>query len=283
MFDLKMKNIKSQTSKPQLDDVTFDDVVDTFDTFQKLSSIIEGVFNAEELNAKTFDDVLSVLKDGYDEVNQDSIDFLAGRLLDYVGLSESAYEDLTSDSVEVATIELDNLSDLIATRMDGSTLNEFVAFALANPSLDDVEVGEDGSVSLDGVTLDWSFHPTRNECKKEMMGTDPDTGKKYTLKDKKMKCMQGFKGRQKGFWRYPDNGTSGRVGMDKYKRRLTKPTAWDRDHPQATKKRVVNLNKAKSRKHSSQADLKRTQAQTQRDKAGMKTFAGYDPDGQVNE
>jgi len=194
MFGIDTKRLKQLSTQAQSDsisendEITFDDIVENYKLFMKLTTLIETIANAKELKLVNLKNVVEVLTEDMDEKEYEEFVDLVLKLLFYLKVSQSAIDDLLDDDDEISSMELENLIELIIERMGDNDLYEFVAYAIHNPELPD-------DVETDSIQMDWVFYSNEGECQKHKNNV------------KNGKCFKGYHGKGsnfvKGYWLYP--------------------------------------------------------------------------------
>ena len=221
MFGIDTKRLKQLSTQAQSDsisendEITFNDVVENYKLFMKLTTLIETIANAKELKLVNLKNVVEVLTEDMDEKEYEEFVDLVLKLLFYLKVSQSAIDDLLDDDDEISSMELENLIELIIERMGDNDLYEFVAYAIHNPELPD-------DVETDSIQMDWAFHNNKKNCLDAKKRADK-TGKF------KHKCFKGYRAGKLGFWLYPKDfensktaGVSGQNHKSKEKKGYTK-------------------------------------------------------------
>jgi len=200
MFGIDTKRLKQLSTQAQSDsisendEITFDDIVENYKLFMKLTTLIETIANAKELKLVNLKNVVEVLTEDMDEKEYEEFVDLVLKLLFYLKVSQSAIDDLLDDDDEISSMELENLIELIIERMGDNDLYEFVAYAIHNPELPD-------DIETDSVQMDWAFYSSKSKCETHNNELE-NQGAKF-----KYEC---FKGKHynnnkviNGYWSYP--------------------------------------------------------------------------------
>ena len=231
--------------------ITFEDKVEEYKTFSTLQTIITMILKSEELGINNFSDLYQVLVEDLDEEENEKLIHLLYKFLEYVKVPSGIIEDLFNDDEEISQAEFENLAELIIDRIGEHSIDEFIAYALNNPDLVDIDV------ETDDLQYDWAFYHTEAECEK-------GTGNRKVPKSAKQQCVLGVKNKEIGFWRYPEgNFPNG-----------------DYQLKNGGKRNPTNLNagaKAKfnAKRHIKKADTVRKADNKVRAKLKLKTFSGY--------
>jgi hypothetical protein len=185
---LKAPKKAVETDSVATDDAGFtvDDLAQHLALSQVLVATLDSIISAEE--DATLDDVLSVLTDGLDDNEVDFVLDNVGLLLTYLKVPNTMLDSLTADDADIAEVEFETLKDIVVDAIGDGTIFDFVAHALTNEKLPNLD-----EVSLDDVQMDWSFYSNGGECQAARKESDGF----------KKKCIKGYKDGQKGFWLYP--------------------------------------------------------------------------------
>ena len=213
------KNMDIKKPKAEKGEITLDDKLQEYQTFIFLTDFLQDVVEYEENKNKNFSSILDKYTEDEDDV--EVVSDIVMKMLRYVGVSESAIDDLIDDNDEISISELENLSELLAERVGDDDVYSFVVKALFDSTLDGVDE--------DSIQMDWSFSE-KSKC----------------TSDKGMKCVKGYSDGVKGYWGYPkDMVKDGKVKPSKHKGTEKKPkgfTKVNRMKPSARKKFEKSMN-----------------------------------------
>jgi hypothetical protein len=245
MFGIDTKRLKQLSSQAQSDNVskndeiTFEDIVENYKLFMKLTTLIETIANAKELKLKNLQNVVEVLTEDMDEEEYEEFVELVLKLLFYLKVSQSAIDDLLDEDDEISSMELENLIELIIERMGDNDLYEFVAYAIHNPDLPD-------DIDTDSIQMDWAFYNNEKKCLDKAKELANESNFEH-------KCFKGYSDGKLGFWLYPKDfehsttkGVSGKY--HKSKKSINNPTRhWGED---SRKKWIKSM-----KKHTGNSDF----------------------------
>ena len=219
--------------------------VEEYETYRILSDFIYQVLNVNEKNKSNLMSIMENLIDIENEEEfEEALEFVGYKivtLLDYLGVSVSAINDLLDDDEDISESEMISLAEMLASKVDGD-IRKFVVKTL-------------NEVTEDDITMDNTFYANSAECKN-------GKGENKVPKKSTLKCVVGYSGKDKGYWRIPKDA-------DKRKNSDDKATSSQKSH----------LKTLHTKMHSSKADAKRIQAMSARSKSGMPVFGGYSTAG----
>jgi len=169
------------------------DALEGYGIFYAVSSLLEAILNAKEIGQSTLAGILHTVSGG--DIGDKDL-FTADRLLSYLKVPATMQEDLFSDDEHEAHEELELLQEIILDRMGEMSLPDFVAYALHNEDVPDM----DGIVFDDAsdFDMDWGFFTKKAECNKD--------------KKSKHSCFTGMNKGVRGFWRYAKDFTNKKTG-----------------------------------------------------------------------
>ncbi len=203
----------------EVDAVDYDAISDSLVLGSTLATILDAIVTSEE--GASFDEVLdSIIPDDLDESEVEYLLDAVEKTLIYLKVPPTMLDNLTSDDKDISAIEMDTLREHALECIGENTIFDFVAYALYNPELPDLD-----EVQLDEIQMDWSFYTSGAKCaaaKKESSGF-------------KKKCIKGYKGGVNGFWLYPKDfknkktlGVSAENHESKEKNKKFKPKSEER-------------------------------------------------------
>jgi len=248
MFDMKKLKQAVQTDDIQQDTASdFSDVVEGYATFGALRDLISLMINSEDLGIKA-NDFFAEISEGLDDEDLDRLEFRLEQLLRYIKVPDSVAQDLLSEDDELSQSEFENVRELLIERIGDNSIDEFIAYALHNTQLDEID--------YDNISYDWAFFPTKSQCNQDK----PDT-------KNNVKCMAGYHGKMKGFWRYPkDFNKSGSISASYHT-----PKAKGKGNSTAPKKRIWG---AEGKKSFKLAIEKRVKTRQGKEKAKQSSSGG---------
>jgi len=246
MIDFRKRLAKEQGSEnTDMDSISIEDFtsnkVEEYETYKVLGDFIYQVLNVNDKNKKTLTEIMEDLVDIEDEAEfEEALEFVGHKvitLLEYVGVSKSAIDDLLDDDDDVSVSEMIALAEMLADKVDGD-IRKFVVKAL-------------NEVTEDDVNMDNTFYESSATCKH-------GRGENKVSKKNTLKCVEGYSNGKKGFWRLPKNAEKRKNGDNK-----------------ATPGEKAHLKKLHTKMHKSEAELKRKKSMKARKKKGMTVFSGY--------
>jgi hypothetical protein len=203
--DRELRELQEKLKAPkkgvEVDSVTTDDASFTVDDLaqhlalsQVLVATLDSIISADE--DTTLDEVVGALVDGLDESEQDFVLDNVSLLLTYLKVPNTMLDSLTADDADIAEVEFATLQDIVVDAIGDKTIFDFVAHALTNDELPNLD-----EVSLDDVQMDWSFYKSGEECQKA----------KQEAKGYKKSCFKGAKDGKRGYWLYPKDFLNGKT------------------------------------------------------------------------
>lgn len=197
-------------------------------------------------------------EDGEDELKMDdaSYEYAVEVVMDFVGalgVSQSATLDLFDIDNDIAMDEVQNLASVINASIheEGDVAQLITAHvhfdSIASTYIEDDEDIE--AVTLDGITLDWSFSKKKTKRKAK-------TGTGHTMKT--VECHRTIDGvRKKGFCRYPKSLLSGKYkkasGVSPKQKSHLASMVTDAHTAQAERRRALNMKLTRDKRGSSKS------------------------------
>ena len=170
-----------------------------------------------------------------------------------LGVSQSATLDLFDADNDIAMDEVQNLASVInATIHEDGNVADLITAHVHFDSIASTYLGEDEDiedVTLDGITLDWSFSKKKTKRKAK-------TGTGHTMKT--VECHRTIDGvRKKGFCRYPKSLLSGKykkaTGVSPKQKSNLARMVTDAHTAQAERRRALNMKLTRDKRGSSKS------------------------------